>query len=166
MHYQPKPAQPGNSAQQTQQAQAPSPHPASPQPPQPVAVPSPLEPMQAGGISGSSAQNHSAQNHSAESQEQQQSIPQNTPVLHEERPQQEDPQQTPESKPSDHFSLSTNFKLIPPLENAQRSRYPMVLSVRTSEDEVFALPSISGVPQPLLVGTQENHVPLIQRPCL
>ena len=171
MHYQPKPAQPGNSAQQTQQAQAPSPHPASPQPPQPVAVPSPLEPMQAGGISGSSAQNHSAQNHSAqnhsaESQEQQQSIPQNTPVLHEERPQQEDPQQTPESKPSNYFSLSTNHKLITPLEDAQRSRYPMVLSGRTSEDEVFALSPISGVPQHLLVGTQENHVPLNQRPRL
>ncbi|WP_298489102.1 non-ribosomal peptide synthetase subunit [uncultured Rothia sp.] len=170
MHYQPKPAQPGNSAQQTQQAQAPSPHPASPQPPQPVAVPSPLEPMQAGGISGSSAQNHSAQNHSAqnhsaESQEQQ-SIPQNTPALHEERPQQEDPQQTPESKPSNYFSLSTNHKLITPLEDAQRSRYPMVLSVRTSEDEVFALSPISGVPHHLLVGTQENHVPLNQRPRL
>ena len=170
MPYQPKPAQPGNSAQQTQQAQAPSPHPASPQPPQPVAVPSPLEPMQAGGISGSSAQNHSvqnhsAQNHSAESQEQQ-SIPQNTPVLHEERPQQEDPQQTPESKPSNYFSLSTNHKLITPLEDAQRSRYPMVLSVRTSEDEVFALSPISGVPHHLLVGTQENHVPLNQRPRL
>ena len=161
MHYQPKPAQPGNSAQQTQQAQAPSPHPASPQPPQPVAVPSPLEPMQAGGISGSSAQNHSA-----ESQEQQQSIPQNTPALHEERPQQEDPQQAPESKPSNYFSLSTNHKLITHLEDAQRSRYPMVLSVRTSEDEVFALSPISGVPQPLLVGTQENHVPLNQRPRL
>lgn len=161
MHYQPKPAQPGNSAQQTQPAQAPSPHPASPQPPQPVAVPSPLEPMQAGGISGSSAQNHSA-----ESQKQQQSIPQNTPALHEERPQQEDPQQTPESKPSNYFSLSTNHKLITPLEDAQRSRYPMVLSVRTSEDEVFALSPISGVPQPLLVGTQENHVPLNQRPRL
>ncbi|WP_294640900.1 non-ribosomal peptide synthetase subunit [Rothia mucilaginosa] len=179
MHYQPKPAQPGNSAQpghstqqaqQSQQAQAPSPHPASPQPPQPVAAPSPLEPMQAGGVSGSSAQNHSAQNHSAqnhsaESQEQQ-GMPQNTPAQHEEHPQQEAPQQAPESKPSDYFSLSTNFKLIPPLENAQRSRYPMVLSVSTSEDEVFALPSISGVPQHLLVGTQENHVPLNQRPRL
>ena len=182
MHYQPKPAQPGNSAQpghstqQSQQAQAPSPHPASPQPPQqPVAAPSPLEPMQAGGVSGSSAQNHSAQNHSAqnhsaqnhsaESQEQQ-SMPQNTPAQPEERPQQETAQQAPKSNPapSDHFSLSTNFKLIPPLENAQRSRYPMVLSVSTSEDEVFALPSISGVPQHLLVGTQENHVPLNQRP--
>ena len=208
MHYQPKPAQPGSSAQQSvqdpvqnqvpnpaqapvsaapqaqsplpqqdqaveaqqaqaQQAQAPSPHPASPQPPQPVAAPSPLEPMQAGGISGSSAQNHSA-----ESQEQQ-SMPQNTPAQPEERPQQEAAQQAPKSNPaqsnpapSDHFSLSTNFKLIPPLENAQRSRYPMVLSVSTSEDEVFALPSISGVPQHLLVGTQENHVPLNQRPRL
>ena len=172
MHYQPKPAQPGNSAQQSQQAQAPSPHPASPQPPQPVAAPSPLEPMQAGGISGSSAQNHSAESQSAESQEQQ-SMPQNTPAQPEERPQQETAQQAPKSNPvqsnpvpSDPFSLSTNFKLIPPLENAQRSRYPMVLSVSTSEDEVFALPSISGVPQHLLVGTQENHVPLNQRPRL
>ncbi|WP_315328285.1 non-ribosomal peptide synthetase subunit [Rothia mucilaginosa] len=208
MHYQPKPAQPGSSAQQSvqdpvqnqvpnpaqapvsaapqaqsplpqqdqaveaqqaqaQQAQAPSPHPASPQPPQPVAAPSPLEPMQAGGISGSSAQNHSAESQSAESQEQQ-SMSQNTPAQPEERPQQEAAQQAPKSNPapSDHFSLSTNFKLIPPLENAQRSRYPMVLSVSTSEDEVFALPSISGVPQHLLVGTQENHVPLNQRPRL
>ena len=181
MHYQPKPAQPGHSAQQaqqaqqSQQAQAPSPHPALPQPPQPVTAPSPLEPMQAGGVSGSSAQNHSAQNHSAqnhsaeshsaESQEQQ-GMPQNTPAQHEEHPQQEAPQQAPESKPSDYFSLSTNFKLIPPLENAQRSRYPMVLSISKSEDEVFALPSISGVPQHLLVGTQENHVPLNQRPRL
>ena len=208
MHYQPKPAQPGSSAQQSvqdpvqnqvpnpaqapvsaapqaqsplpqqdqaveaqqaqaQQAQAPSPHPASPQPPQPVAAPSPLEPMQAGGISGSSAQNHSAESQSAESQEQQ-SMPQNTPAQPEERPQQETAQQAPKSNPapSDHFSLSTNFKLIPPLENAQRSRYPMVLSVSKSEDEVFALPSISGVPQHLLVGTQENHVPLNQRPRL
>ena len=213
MHYQPKPAQPGSSAQQSvqdpvqnqvpnpaqapvsaapqaqsplpqqdqaveaqqaqaQQAQAPSPHPASPQPPQPVAAPSPLEPMQAGGISGSSAQNHSAESQSAESQEQQ-SMPQNTPAQPEERPQQEAAQQAPKSNPaqsnpapSDHFSLSTNFTLIPPLENAQRSRYPMVLSVSKSEDEVFALPSISGVPQHLLVGTQENHVPLNQRPRL
>lgn len=193
MHYQPKPAQPGNGAQQAQpgnsaqpghstqqsqqaqaqQAQAPSPHPASPQPPQPVAAPSPLEPMQAGGASGSS----SVQNYSAESQEQQ-SMSQNTPAQPEERPQQEAAQQAPKSNPaqsnpaqsnpapSDHFSLSTNFKLIPPLENAQRSRYPMVLSVSKSEDEVFALPSISGVPQHLLVGTQENHVPLNQRPRL
>ena len=190
MHYQPKPAQPGNGAQQaqpgnsaqpghstqqSQQAQAPSPHTASPhtaspQPPQPVAAPSPLEPMQAGGISGSSIQTHSTQNHSAESHsaesQEQQGMPQNTPAQHEEHPQQEAPQQAPESKPSDYFSLSTNFKLIPPLENAQRSRYPMVLSVSTSEDEVFALPSISGVPQHLLVGTQENHVPLNQRPRL
>ncbi len=206
MHYQPKPAQPGSSDQQSaqgpvqnqvpnpaqapvsaapqaqspssqqdqaaeaqqaqaQQAQAPSPQPASPQPPQPVAAPSPLEPMQAGGASGSS----SVQNHSAESQEQQ-SMPQNTPAQPEERPQQEAAQQAPKSNPaqsnpapSDPFSLSTNFKLIPPLENAQRSRYPMVLSVSKSEDEVFALPSISGVPQHLLVGTQENHVPLNQR---
>ena len=193
MHYQPKPAQPGNGAQQaqpgnsaqpghstqqSQQAQAPSPHTASPhtaspQPPQqPVAAPSPLEPMQAGGVSGPSAQNHSAQNHSAqnhsaESQERQ-SMTQNTPAQPEERPQQETAQQTPKSNPvpSDHFSLSTNFKLIPPLENAQRSRYPMVLSVSKSEDEVFALPSISGVPRHLLVGTQENHVPLNQRPRL
>ena len=174
MHYQPKPAQPGNSAQQAQQSQqiqATSPHLASSQPPQqPVAAPSPLEPMQAGGVSGPSAQNHSAQNHStqnhsAESQEQQ-SMTQNTPAQPEERPQQEATPQAPKSNPapSDHFSLSTNFKLIPPLENAQRSRYPMVLSVSTSEDEVIALPSISGVPQHLLVGAQENHVPLNQRP--
>ncbi len=192
MHYQPKPAQPGGSVQQpaqspaqsplpqqdqaveaqqaqAQQTQAPSPQPASPQPaspqpPQPVAAPSPLEPMQAGGASGSSAQTPSVQNHSAESQEQQ-SMPQNTPAQPEKRPQQEAAQQTPKSNPapSDPFSLSTNFKLIPPLENAQRSRYPMVLSASKSEDEVFALPSISGVPQHLLVGTQENHVPLNQR---
>lgn len=168
MHYQPKPAQPGNSAQQSQQVQAPSPQSpqpvAAPQSQQQVAAPSPLEPMQAGGISGSSAQTHSAQNHSAESQEQQ-SMTQNTPAQPEERPQQEATPQAPKSNPapSGHFSLSTNFKLIPPLENAQRSRYPMVLSVSTSEDEVFALPSISGVPQHLLVGTQENHVPLNQR---
>jgi len=164
---------------QAQQAQAPSPHPASPQPPQPVAAPSPLEPMQTGGISGSSIQTHSTQNHSAESHsaesQVQQSMTQNTPAQPEERPQQEAAQQAPKSNPaqsnpaqsnpapSDHFSLSTNFKLIPPLENAQRSRYPMVLSVNKSEDEVFALPSISGVPQHLLVGTQENHVPLNQR---
>lgn len=190
MHYQPKPAQPGNGAQQaqpgnsaqpghstqqSQQAQAPSPHTASPQPPQPVAAPSPLEPMQAGGISGSSIQTHSTQNHSAESHsaesQVQQSMTQNTPAQPEERPQQEAAQQAPKSNPaqsnpapSDPFSLSTNFKLIPPLENAQRSRYPMVLSASKSEDEVFALPSISGVPQHLLVGTQENHVPLNQRP--
>lgn len=154
---------------QAQQAQAPSPHTASPQPPQPVAAPSPLEPMQAGGISGSSIQTHSTQNHSAESHsaesQVQQSMTQNTPAQPEERPQQEATPQAPKSNPapSDHFSLSTNFKLIPPLENAQRSRYPMVLSVNKSEDEVFALPSISGVPQHLLVGTQENHVPLNQR---
>ncbi len=156
MHYQPKQAQ---QVQQTQQVQVPS-----PQPPQPVAAPSPLEPMQVGGESSSStAQNHSAQNHSAESKVQQ-SMSQNTPAQPEEPPKQEAPQQAPESKPSDHFSLSTNFKLIPPLENAQRSRYPMVLSVSKSEDEVFALPSISGVPEHLLVGAQENHVPLNQRP--
>ena len=160
MHYQPKQAQPGHSAQQVQVP--------SPQPPQPVAAPSPLEPMQVGGESSSStAQNHSAQNHSAESpsaeSKVQQSMSQNTPAEPEERPQQEAPEQAPESKPSDRFSLSTNHKLIFPLENAQRSRYPMVLSISTSEDEVFALPSISGVPQHLLVGTQESHVPLNQR---
>lgn len=180
MHYQPKQAQPGHSAQpplpqpnqtvETQQTQAPS-----PQPPQPVAAPSPLEPMQVGGGSSSStAQNHSAESPSAESpsaeNKEQQSMPQNTSVQGEERaqpeepPKQQAPQQAPESKPSDPFSLSTNHKLIFPLENAQRSRYPMVLSVSTSEDEVFALPSISGVPEHLLVGAQENHVPLNQRP--
>ena len=190
MHYQPKPAQPGGSVQQpaqppipqqdqaveAQQAQAQQTQ--SPPPPQPVAAPSPLEPMQVGGESSSStaqsqpAQSHSAESHSAESpsaeNREQQSMPQNTPAQPEERPQQETAQQAPKSNPapSDHFSLSTNFKLIPPLENAQRSRYPMVLSVSKSEDEVFALPSISGVPQHLLVGTQENHVPLNQRPRL
>ena len=148
MHYQPKQAQPGHSAQQAQPG-----HSAQ----QPVAAPSPLEPMQAGGASDSSAQDHSAES------QVQQSMTQNTPAQPEERPQQEAPQQAPESKPSDPFSLSTNHKLIPPLERAQRSRYPMVLSASTSEDEVFALPSISGVPQHLLVGTQENHVPLNQR---
>lgn len=197
MHYQPKQAQPGHSAQQSVQSPAQSqvPNPAqnpvhspppeqgqavnaqqaqqgqapSPQPPQPVAAPSPLEPMQVGdGSSSSTAQNHSAESPSAENQEQQ-SMPQNTSVQGEEqaqpeeRPQQQAPQQAPESKPSDRFSLSTNHKLIFPLENAQRSRYPMVLSVSRSEDEVFALPSISGVPQHLLVGTQESHVPLNQR---
>ena len=190
MHYQPKPAQPGGSVQQpaqppipqqdqaveAQQAQAQQTQ--SPPPPQPVAAPSPLEPMQVGGESSSStaqsqpAQSHSAESHSAESpsaeNREQQSMPQNTPAQPEERPQQETAPQAPKNNPapSDHFSLSTNFKLIPPLENAQRSRYPMVLSVSTSEDEVFALPSISGVPQHLLVGTQENHVPLNQRPRL
>lgn len=181
MHYQPKQAQPGHSAHpplpeqgqavNAQQTQAPS-----PQPPQPVAAPSPLEPMQVDGESSSSTaqnhstQNHSAQNHSAESpsaeNKEQQSMPQNTSVQGEERAQTEErpQQQAPESKPSDPFSLSTNHKLIFPLENAQRSRYPMVLSASTSEDEVFALPSISGVPQHLLVGTQESHVPLNQRP--
>lgn len=178
MHYQPKQAQPGHSAQQSVQSPAQNPvqsplpeqgQAPSPQPPQPVAAPSPLEPMQVGGESSSStAQNHSAESPSAENQEQQ-SMPQNTSVQGEERaqpeepPKQEAPEQAPESKPSDRFSLSTNHKLIFPLENAQRSRYPMVLSVSTSEDEVFALPSISGVPQHLLVGTQENHVPLNQR---
>ena len=174
MHYQPKQAQPGHSAQQSvqspAQSQVPNPAQNPVQSPQPVAAPSPLEPMQVGGGSSSStAQNHSAESPSAENQEQQ-SMPQNTSVQGEEqaqpeeRPQQQAPQQAPESKPSDPFSLSTNHKLIPPLENAQRSRYPMVLSVSKSEDEVFALPSISGVPQHLLVGTQENHVPLNQRP--
>lgn len=174
MHYQPKQAQPGHSAQQSvqspAQSQVPNPAQNPVQSPQPVAAPSPLEPMQVGGGSSSStAQNHSAESPSAENKEQQ-SMPQNTSVQGEERaqpeerPQQQAPQQAPESKPSDPFSLSTNHKLIFPLENAQRSRYPMVLSVSTSEDEVFALPSISGVPQHLLVGTQESHVPLNQRP--
>ena len=194
MHYQPKQAQQGDSAQQpaqstaqnhvpnptqnpmqnpvqspspesdqaveaqqthqTQQVQAPS-----PQPPQPVAAPSPLEPMQVGGGPSSST---------AESQEQQgaqQNVPaqQNAPAQPQERSQQQATQQAPESKPSDPFDLSTNHKLIFPLENAQRSRYPMVLSVGKSEDEVFTLPAINGVPQHLLVGTTENHVPLNQR---
>lgn len=169
MHYQPNQAVEAQQTHQTQQAQAPS-----PQPPQPVAAPSPLEPMQVGGgPSSSTAQNHSTQNHSAESpsaeNKEQQSMPQNTSVQGEERaqpqerPQQEATQQAPESKPSEPFDLSTNHKLIFPLENAQRSRYPMVLSVGKSEDEVFTLPAINGVPQHLLVGTTENHVPLNQR---
>lgn len=169
MHYQPKQAQPGHSAHpplpqpnqtvETQQAQAPS-----PQPPRPVAAPSPLEPMQVGGEpSSSTAQNHSAENQVQQSTSQNTSVQGEERAQPEERPQQEAPQQAPESKPSDRFSLSTNHKLIFPLENAQRSRYPMVLSAGTSEDEVFTLPSISGVPQHLLVGTQENHVPLNQR---
>lgn len=144
MHYQPKQAQQGDSAQQ---------------PPQPVAAPSPLEPMQVGGESGSST----AENQEQQGAPQNASAQQNTPARRQERPQNEAPEQATESKPSDRFSLSTNHKLIFPLENAQRSRYPMVLSVSTSEDEVFALPSISGVPQHLLVGTTENHVPLNQR---
>lgn len=172
MHYQPKQAQPGHSAQpplpqpnqtvETQQTQAPS-----PQPPRPVAAPSPLEPMQVGGEpSSSTAQNHSAENQVQQSTSQNTSVQGEEQAQPEEHPQQEAPQQAPESKPapSDHFSLSTNFKLILFLEYAQRSRYPMVLSASKSEDEVFALPSISGVPQHLLVGTQENHVPLNQRP--
>lgn len=168
----PNPAQNPVSAMPQNPVQSPFPEQGqtpSPQPPQPVAAPSPLEPMQVGGESSSStAQNHSAESPSAENQEQQ-SMPQNTSVQGEEQaqpeehPQQEAPQQAPESKPSDRFSLSTNHKLIFPIENAQRSRYPMVLSVGTSEDEVFALPAINGVPQHLLVGTQENHVPLNQR---
>ena len=92
----------------------------------------------------------------------QETTPTNETAQQEETKQKDEADQ-PKPASSDHFSLSTNFKLIPPLENAQRSRYPMVLSVSTSEDEVFALPSISGVPQHLLVGTQENHVPLNQR---
>lgn len=168
----PNPAQNPVSAMPQNPVQSPFPEQGqtpSPQPPQPVAAPSPLEPMQVGGGSSSStAQNHSAESPSAENQEQQ-SMPQNTSVQGEERaqpeepPKQEAPEQAPESKPSDRFSLSTNHKLIFPLENAQRSRYPMVLSVSTSEDEVFTLPAINGVPQHLLVGTQENHVPLNQR---
>lgn len=169
----PNPAQNPVSAMPQNPVQSPFPEQGqtpSPQPPQPVTAPSPLEPMQVDGEpSSSTAQNHSAESHSAENKEQQ-SMPQNTSVQGEERaqpeepPKQEAPQQAPESKPSERFSLSTNHKLIFPLENAQRSRYPMVLSVSTSEDEVFALPSISGVPQHLLVGTQESHVPLNQRP--
>ena len=168
----PNPAQNPVSAMPQNPVQSPFPEQGqtpSPQPPQPMAAPSPLEPMQVGGGSSSStAQNHSAESPSAENQEQQ-SMPQNTSVQGEERaqpeepPKQEAPEQAPESKPSDPFSLSTNHKLIFPLENAQRSRYPMVLSVSTSEDEVFTLPAINGVPQHLLVGTQENHVPLNQR---
>lgn len=125
-------------------------------------VPSPLAPLQVENPAG--AQDAGVREESrSEEAVRQEATPPNGTVQQEETTQKDEADQ-PKPAPSDHFSLSTNFKLIPPLENAQRSRYPMVLSVSKSEDEVFALPSISGVPQHLLVGTQENHVPLNQRP--
>lgn len=120
-------------------------------------VPSPLTPLQV--ESPADAQDAGVREESRPDE----SVRQETTPPQQERTTQKDEADQPKSAPSDYFSLSTNFKLIPPLENAQRSRYPMVLSVSTSEDEVFGLPSISDVPQHLLVGTQENHVPLNQR---
>lgn len=120
-------------------------------------VPSPLTPLQV--ESPADAQDAGVREESRPDE----AVRQETTPPQQERTTQKDEANQPKSAPSDYFSLSTNFKLIPPLENAQRSRYPMVLSVSTSEDEVFALPSISDVPQHLLVGTQENHVPLNQR---
>lgn len=120
-------------------------------------VPSPLTPLQV--ESPADAQDAGVREESRPDE----AVRQETTPPQQERTTQKDEADQPKSAPSDYFSLSTNFKLIPPLENAQRSRYPMVLSVSTSEDEVFALPSISDVPQHLLVGTQENHVPLNQR---
>ena len=124
-------------------------------------VPSPLAPLQVENPAG--ARESGAREESRpEAAVRQEATPPIGTAQQEETTQKDEADQ-PKPAPSDPFSLSTNFKLIPPLENAQRSRYPMVLSVSKSEDEVFALPSISGVPQHLLVGTQENHVPLNQR---
>lgn len=125
-------------------------------------VPSPLAPLQMESPAGAQEAGVREESRSEEAVRQEATPPNGT--AQQEETTQKDEADQPKPAPSDHFSLSTNFKLIPPLENAQRSRYPMVLSVSTSEDEVFALPSISGVPQHLLVGTQENHVPLNQRP--
>ena len=125
-------------------------------------VPSPLAPLQVESPAGAREAGVREESRSEEAVRQE-ATPPNGTVQQEETTQKDEADQ-PKPTPSDPFSLSTNFKLIPPLENAQRSRYPMVLSVSKSEDEVFTLPSISGVPQHLLVGTQENHVPLNQRP--
>ena len=124
-------------------------------------VPSPLAPLQVENPAGAREAGVREESRSEEAVRQEATPPIGT--AQQEETTQKDEADQPKPAPSDPFSLSTNFKLIPPLENAQRSRYPMVLSVSTSEDEVFALPSISGVPQHLLVGTQENHVPLNQR---
>ena len=124
-------------------------------------VPSPLAPLQVENPAGAQDAGVREESRSEEAVRQEATPPNGT--AQQEETTQKDEADQPKPAPSDHFSLSTNFKLIPPLENAQRSRYPMVLSVSKSEDEVFALPSISGVPQHLLVGTQENHVPLNQR---
>lgn len=125
-------------------------------------VPSPLAPLQVGNPAGSQEAGVREESRPEEAAVRQEATPPIGTAQQEETTQKNEAD-PPKPAPSDPFSLSTNFKLIPPLENAQRSRYPMVLSVSKSEDEVFALPSISGVPQHLLVGTQENHVPLNQR---
>ena len=127
-------------------------------------VPSPLAPLQVENPAGAREAGVREESRPEDAVRQEATPPIGT--AQQEETTQKDEADQPKPAPSDPFSLSTNFKLIPPLENAQRSRYPMVLSVSTSEDEVFALPSISGVPQHLLVGTQENHVPLNQRPRL
>ena len=126
-------------------------------------VPSPLAPLQMESPAGAQEAGVREESRPEEAAVRQEATPPNGTAQQEETTQKDEADQ-PKPAPSDPFSLSTNFKLIPPLENAQRSRYPMVLSVSKSEDEVFTLPSISGVPQHLLVGTQENHVPLNQRP--
>ena len=125
-------------------------------------VPSPLAPLQVENPAGAQDAGVREESRSEEAAVRQEATPPIGTAQQEETTKKDEADQ-PKPTPSDHFSLSTNFKLIPPLENAQRSRYPMVLSVSKSEDEVFALPSISGVPQHLLVGTQENHIPLNQR---
>ncbi len=124
-------------------------------------VPSPLAPLQVENPAGAQDAGVRKESRSEEAVRQEATPPNGT--AQQEDTTQKDEADQPKPTPSDPFSLSTNHKLIFPLENAQRSRYPMVLSVSTSEDEVFALPSISGVPQHLLVGTTENHVPLNQR---
>ena len=128
-------------------------------------VPSPLAPLQVENPAGAREAGVREESRPEEAAVRQEATPPIGTAQQEETTQKDEADQ-PKPAPSDPFSLSTNFKLIPPLENAQRSRYPMVLSVSKSEDEVFTLPSISGVPQHLLVGTQQNHVPLNQRPRL
>ena len=128
-------------------------------------VPSPLAPLQVENPAGAQDAGVREESRPEEAAVRQEATPPIGTAQHVETTQKDEADQ-PKPAPSDPFSLSTNFKLIPPLEYAQRSRYPMVLSVSKSEDEVFTLPSISGVPQHLLVGTQENHVPLNQRPRL
>ena len=125
-------------------------------------VPSPLAPLQVENPAGAREAGVREESRPEEAAVRQEATPPIGTAQQEETTQKDEADQ-PKPTPSDPFSLSTNFKLIPPLENAQRSRYPMVLSVGTSEDEVFALPAINGVPQHLLVGTQESHVPLNQR---
>ena len=125
-------------------------------------VPSPLAPLQVENPAGAQDAGVREESRPEEAAVRQEATPPIGTAQQEETTQKDEADQ-PKPAPSDPFSLSTNFKLIPPLEYAQRSRYPMVLSASKSEDEVFTLPSISGVPQHLLVGTQENHVPLNQR---